>query len=577
MIKHKPAILLLASITILNITLCYDASYYTEDPSIIKCTGPPEGCSSDMNPIKFDDPDLAYEILTKLDIYESSRPKGEPPANYNYSFFGLKINENYCKEHRRFFVNNPLSVFQNKRFFSDYWPNRLRLVTFRKLGRDVHPKLGYQQEMPENFSVDLSVEINAFYTLHKLNYYRGVGVGFSCLTQTSNKVGGNLDLIKKDNFTNVMRNYRWRYRSRPQCLAPGEYFPDSWVMYDKTQCLKFFMEFNSPEYFRLKKERGVVYMRKIAGFVHMAEGVFPVYQKEENYIRRLYRSGLDCGKVKQHAIMQYMVPNPLLLDGRKFDFRIFLFVASTNPTIAYYYDGNLKVSLHEYDTNSTEPGVFITNIALSKTLFEEAEKNGTYKGLTSEQLRSKVHWTYDDFFNYLWNTGKITDPDWIKNYLRREMKKLLVHVTRMTQRKFDKKSSTSELYGVDLVIDEDLKLWFIEANQKPMIQGWTPEIVPYFDKLLEDSFEVTFGLLKSRIQRIVRYVNQIIREPRSWTRTKNGVLLSNLKERRKEFQQLTMNRFEPEFVPSSKNGFQLIVDENLSGEGRYFGLSEECY
>lgn len=535
--------------------------------------------SAAVDRLTFDDSNVAYEILKKLDIYEGDVPKDPSysPANYNKSFWGLKPNRTYCDAHRKWFVNNTEEAFTKLNFFTDFWPSRPRNVTIPELGADLHPEIGFELRRVARNSIDLSPALNVFFTSRKMCLYREIGVQFSCLTQMSNKVTNNDDLIKKDDFTFVLNEYMDSYKSRPQCLGQDEYFPRAWVMYDRAQCKAFFKEFNDPSYFELKKTRGVVYMHKLADFVHMGEGVFPVDEPEEVKIRQRYDNGTKCGLINDHSIMQYLVPDPLLLENRKFDFRIFLFVASTNPVIAYYYDGNLKVSLHEYDVSSTEPGVFITNIALSYALFEEAEKNGTYKGMTSQELKSKTHWDYNDFITYLLKTGQVTDPNWLDNYLRREMKKLLVHVTRITQNRFEKKSSQFEVYGVDLVIDKDFKLWYIESNQKPLIEGWTPEIVPYFDKMLKDHFEVTFGLLKSRMKRIIRFVNEIIRDKDSWVLTNNGIAIDNLRQKRKEFQKISMNYFEPEYRPSPQNGFQLIVDENVSGEGRYFGLTEECY
>ena len=37
-----------------------------------------------------------------------------------------------------------------------------------------------------------------------------------------------------------------------------------------------------------------------------------------------------------------------------------------------------------------------------------------------------------------------------------------------------------------------------------------------------------------------------------------------------------MNYYEPEFMPSAENGFQLIVDENKPLKERYYGLEDEC-
>ena len=48
--------------------------------------------------------------------------------------------------------------------------------------------------------------------------------------------------------------------------------------------------------------------------------------------------------------MQEYIADPLVLDrNNKFDFRIYMLVASTNPLLAYYHDGFLRVSLKSYN------------------------------------------------------------------------------------------------------------------------------------------------------------------------------------------------------------------------------------
>lgn len=51
-------------------------------------------------------------------------------------------------------------------------------------------------------------------------------------------------------------------------------------------------------------------------------------------------------------IAQKYIENPLLINNRKFDFRIYMFVASMDPLIVLYYDGFLRVTTVEYDENS---------------------------------------------------------------------------------------------------------------------------------------------------------------------------------------------------------------------------------
>jgi len=77
-------------------------------------------------------------------------------------------------------------------------------------------------------------------------------------------------------------------------------------------------------------------------------------EAKETEIRRIYQEGEKCGEVKKPLLAQYYIDNPLLLDKRnKFDFRIYMLVASVDPMIVYYHDGFLRVSLQSYDKNST--------------------------------------------------------------------------------------------------------------------------------------------------------------------------------------------------------------------------------
>jgi cytochrome P450 len=114
------------------------------------------------------------------------------------------------------------------------------------------------------------------------------------------------------------------------------------------------------------------------------------------------------------------------------------------------------------------------------------------------------------------------------------------------------------------MMDENLDLWFIEANARPLVEGWTPERNNYFNQMLVDSFEIVFGLLRSRTKRVINYVNYLTQMTDAWGYKDGGIEVSNLDQRRAEFRELSKNRFEPEFEPSARNGFQKIIDENYA-------------
>ena len=87
----------------------------------------------------------------------------------------------------------------------------------------------------------------------------------------------------------------------------------------------------------------------------MGEGVFLFSQEYEDQLKNDYNDGDYCGENQQTLLAQQYIHNPLLLDHKhKFDFRIHVLIASTNPVMVYYHDGLVRVSLQEFDINSKD-------------------------------------------------------------------------------------------------------------------------------------------------------------------------------------------------------------------------------
>ncbi len=314
-------------------------------------------------------------------------------------------------------------------------------------GRDVMPFV--HSKMPEDFQdlfmYDLRDDLQMFFTSSSLCEYRIVGKQFSCLTQESNHIPGHDHLYMKDYVGRALAEYGKKYESKPQCFNDKKFFPKTWLMLDENHCRDFFETFNSEEYEELKKQRGLVYIRKIGANAHQGAGVFPLNEKQEKYVRNLYQNGTLCGKVEENNLLQYAIYNPLLLSSRKFDFRMFMLIASTNPLMLYYRDGFLRVSLREYNPASKDKASVLTNIALSKPWFEIARENGTYNGYTADELLNQAFWTMPKLEKFLLDNGVVTDPKWLDNYLRPEFKRAYIHLLRMSSKSFAKRSSSHEI------------------------------------------------------------------------------------------------------------------------------------
>jgi len=135
---------------------------------------------------------------------------------------------------------------------------------------------------------------------------------------------------------------------------------------------------------------------------------------------------------------------------------------------------------------------------------------------------------------------------------------------------FWKESNVYELYGLDLMLDEDLQLWYIECNPNPLLDGVKPQFI---EKMLVDFFEIQFAFYKSRMQRVMKVLEKMMTASE---KNNNGEKI-DYSFWRKEYQAASKNRLEPDYQISKDNTWLPIIDENLSGANGYYGhLSDEC-
>jgi len=529
---------------------------------------------------KFHNPKLAHKVLSLIDKFQpvdNSYYVGrfDGKSRYSLPYYGLKSTDDYCKRHRAYITANPEAIFEQVNMvLTAHKTSLMRTKCIEDLAEDMHPKVGLHMKQKDADAKLYEIKANAtfFHTKTPMFIHKHIGKHFSCTTQLSNHIPGHSSLDRKDNVAENAIKYGEKYTDRPQCFSHDKIFPKTWLLYNKEHCKDFFKILNSKQYKQLKKERTIVYIRKIAARSHRGEGVQPVNQKEEDALKELYGNGKLCGNVTKSYIVQNYVHNPLLLDGHKFDFRMYMLIASTNPLMAYYHDGFLRVTLAEYDVSSGEKKALLTNLALNKQIYDDVKGGNLYKGMDEESLKLAQQWNFDRLQEYLLEKGIVTDPNWLDNYLRPEFKKAMVHLLRLSSFSFLKHSSLYELYGVDFMLDENLNLWFIEANSSPAIEGYSIPMEKFIVKMVRDHFELMTGLLRSRMKRIVDYINYLDLKGIVKNKTQGRVVIQNIKEKVEHFNSISKNYFEDEFLPSSDNGFVKILDENLYGVDRYQNL-----
>lgn len=214
--------------------------------------------------------------------------------------------------------------------------------------------------------------------------------------------------------------------------------------------------------------------------------------------------------------------------------------------------------------------------------------------MTEKELRDFQMWNFTKFGTYLKETGVLPPiyneaPDavrrWIDNELNLEFINGLTHIVRISEPSFKKESGFFQLYGIDFIMDESLKLWLVECNLGPALIGTSTEKYELIYKLVKDLFEIEFGLLRSRLKRTMALIWQIRDEIYQEVSTmmtlqhrKNieELIKGYLKEKKKKnkliekLKKANFDGFESEFEPSGRNNWISIVNKGEKNASKVY-------
>ena len=177
----------------------------------------------------------------------------------------------------------------------------------------------------------------------------------------------------------------------------------------------------------------------------------------------------------KEIIVQRYLSKPLLLDGIKFDLRIYIMVAGFNPIKAYIYDEGLArfcTAAYEPPTKSNFKKAFmhLTNYSINKA-------NDSYVHPRAEDIlvdNEGTKRTLSSLYHTLSQRG--VDVEQIKQSINYTCGKvmevygpLIEHQVNAMTGQNDVVGKPFQILGLDLLIDQDLKAWVLEVNDHPSL------------------------------------------------------------------------------------------------------------
>lgn len=176
----------------------------------------------------------------------------------------------------------------------------------------------------------------------------------------------------------------------------------------------------------------------------------------------------DMSQVKyaEDMIIQRYIHNPLLLDGYKFDLRLYVLVTSFAPLEAFLYRrGFARLSSSKFTADIMQLDnkfIHLTNSSIQK---HSGTAKSTIAGLSGadEALVGGTKCSLEYLWKRLRERGIDVDKLW-ENIVDLVVKSLVC-----VDDVIPNQPNSFEVYGYDVMIDDNLKPWLVEVNASPSL------------------------------------------------------------------------------------------------------------
>ena len=188
---------------------------------------------------------------------------------------------------------------------------------------------------------------------------------------------------------------------------------------------------------------------------------------------KVISSKTKIGKKGGYIISRY-IANPHLINGRKYDLRIYVCVSSFDPLKIYVYkQGLVRFATQDYSTkkkNLKKRYVHLTNYSVNKRALNFIKNTDP----TQSSMGSK--WALPALIEYFKEVGINWDAIYerIKDVIIKACIAVEPHIVNQIAASGKTRGQSFETYGFDILLDSDLRPWLLEVNVSPSLSSSSP-------------------------------------------------------------------------------------------------------
>ncbi|CAI5670786.1 unnamed protein product [Oreochromis niloticus] len=200
---------------------------------------------------------------------------------------------------------------------------------------------------------------------------------------------------------------------------------------------------------------------------------------------------------KRPLLVQKYLDKPYLISGNKFDLRLYVYVTSYNPLRIYMFsDGLVRFASCKYSSSMKT----LSNKFMHLTNYSVNKKNSEYQTNSDYKACQGHKWALKALWQYLGSKGVNTTLIWekIKDIVIKTIIASEPYVNSLMKLHVRTPYSCHELFGFDIMLDENLKPWILEVNISPSLHSNTGLDVSIKGQMIKDLLNLAGFRIPSR-------------------------------------------------------------------------------